>query len=327
MARTASVAGAAGLVGLPKPLRAEPPPETSTVRLGKFFPSSCEAPQYIARELLAAEGFSDIRYVEGDYSLDSSVWIARGELDFDWNYAPTYIKSIEAGVPIVVLAGLHSGCLELIARDGIDTVTDLKGKSVGVYSQSSNPHVLLMLMAAYVGLDPVNDIDWVMNAEIPPMQLFIDGKIDAFLALPPEPQQLRARKIGKTVLATAVDHPWAQYYCCMLAGASDYVSRYPVATKRVMRALLKAVDICANDPKLAAQMLIDGQYTDQYDIALETFGDLRYDRWRDFDPEDTLRFYALRMHETGLIKASPQQIIAAGTDWRFLKEIERELKT
>jgi cytochrome oxidase Cu insertion factor (SCO1/SenC/PrrC family) len=44
------------------------------------------------------------------------------------------------------------------------------------------------------------------------------------------------------------------------------------------------------------------------------------------DPEDTLRFYALRLHEAGMIKSGPQKIIADGTEWRFLDELKRELK-
>lgn len=324
---TASLACAAGALALPRPASAEPPPETATVRLPKFFPSGCEAPQYIARELLAAEGFTDIRYVEGDYTVDTSVWLARGELDFDWNYGAIHIQYIEAGVPLVVLTGLHSGCLELVARDGIGSVADLKGKRVGVYAQNSSPHILVMLMAAYVGLDPRNDIEWVPNSDAPPMQQFIDGRIDAFLATVPEQQILRARNVAHaTIVDTTVDSPWSQYYCCMLAGASDYVNRHPVATKRVLRAVLKAVDICADDPRLAAQTLLDDQFTDLDDIAVEALSSVRYDRWRDFDPEDTLRFYALRMRETGLLALTPQQVIAAGTDWRFLNELRQELK-
>ena len=65
----------------------------------------------------------------------------------------------------------------------------------------------------------------------------------------------------------------------------------------------------------------------RYDYALQTLKDIRYDRWRDYDAEDSMRFYALRMQETGMIKSSPQQIIADGTDWRFLNELKRELKT
>jgi NitT/TauT family transport system substrate-binding protein len=52
-----------------------------------------------------------------------------------------------------------------------------------------------------------------------------------------------------------------------------------------------------------------------------------YGKWREYEPEDTVRFYALRLHEAGMIKTSPRQIIANGTDWRFLNEVKRELKT
>ena len=146
-------------------------------------------------------------------------------------------------------------------------------------------------------------------------------------ALPPEPQEQRARKFGHTILNTTVDRPWSQHYCCMLCGSADYVERHPIATKRVLRAILKAADICASDPELAAQLSVDGKFTDRYDYALEGLREARYDRWREFDPEDTLRFFALRMHEVGFIKASPNEIIANGTDWRFLDELKLELKT
>jgi NitT/TauT family transport system substrate-binding protein len=165
------------------------------------------------------------------------VWIAHGEIDFDWNYAAIHLSSMEA-VPITVLAGLHSGCLELIANDSVHSVAELRGKRVAVFSWSSSPHILVMLMAAYVGLDPHHDIQWIPNSEAAPMDLFVEGKIDGFLAAPPEPQMLRVKKIGHTILATAVDRPWSDYFCCMLAGTTEYVRRYPVATKRVMRALL-----------------------------------------------------------------------------------------
>lgn len=325
---TASLACASGLVGIPRMVRAEPPPETTVVRLPKFVPPGCEAPQYLARELLSAEGFTDIRYVGLDPGVDSSEMLARGDLDFDWNYAATNITLIEAGVPIVMLSGLHPGCLELIAREDINSVKDLKGRRVGPYVFSSTPHILLMLMAAYVGLDPAADIEWVANPEIGPMQLFIDGKIDAFLGTAPEPQLLRAQGLGHTILDTSVDDPWSQYYCCMLATHKDYAERYPVATKRVLRAVLKAVDICASDPQRVERALMSSDSPSPYgDYLRAFFPDIRYGLWRDFDPEDTVRFYALRMREAGFIKSSPQPIIAAGTDWRFLDEVRQELKT
>jgi NitT/TauT family transport system substrate-binding protein len=314
-------AAAVGRISAPKSLHAEPPPETTRVRIAKYTgPAVCEAPKYVAAELLRAEGFTDVRYLEQPDP---------GDLDFDTDFSPGWINSIETGdKPWTVLAGLHSGCLQLIASDSIQTVPELRGKRVGMDSKFSTGYRLAVLMVAYVGLDPYKDIEWIEDVNKATLvELLADGKIDAFLGSPPDPQEVLARKIGHSILNTTVDSPWSQYYCCMLGGTAEFVGRYPIATKRVVRAFLKAVDICRARPALATQSVVDYGITDQYDYTLEGLTEARYDRWRDFDPEDTMRFYALRMHEVGFIKSTPQQIIAKGTDWRFLDELKRELKT
>jgi NitT/TauT family transport system substrate-binding protein len=112
----------------------------------------------------------------------------------------------------------------------------------------------------------------------------------------------------------------------MLTGNRDYVRKYPVATKRVMRAILKSADLCASDPARVARRLVDRGFVTQYDYALRTLSELPYDKGREYDAEDTLRFYALRLHEAGLIKVNPNKIIADNTDWRFFNELKRELK-
>ncbi|TIM34701.1 MAG: ABC transporter substrate-binding protein [Mesorhizobium sp.] len=143
----------------------------------------------------------------------------------------------------------------------------------------------------------------------------------------PEPLMLRAKKIGHTVVSNEVDRPWSQYFCCMVAGNADYVNKHPATTKRVLKAILTAADLCASNPELAAQELIAQGFVPNYDDALGTLRETGHDKWRDYDAQDSIRFYALRMQETGMIRSSPQQIIANGTDFRFLKELKRELKT
>jgi NitT/TauT family transport system substrate-binding protein len=320
---TLSLAGAASLVRAPGALAAEGALETTTVRITKSA-ALCVAPQYVAEELLRAEGFTEIRYVDGPPGATEP--LARGMVDFDTNYASNFVRAIDAGEPITLLAGVMVGCFELFGNEGIRSIADLKGKSVGVQALGSNPHVLVTLMAAQVGLDPVKDLRWVTDPSAKPMERFVDGKIDAFLGFPPEPQDLRARHIGHVLVNTAVDHPWSQYFCCLLGGNADYVRMHPVATKRVLRAILKATDLCATDPARAARRLVDGGFTARYDYALQTLNDNPYDKWREYDAEDTIRYYALRLHEAGFIKSSPQKIIAAGSDWRFLDELKRELK-
>ena len=317
---TLSLAGAAGLLHAPPSRAAEGALETTTVRIAKIG-AICLAPQYVSEELLRAEGFTDIRYVETGNLIGPA--IGRGEADFSTAFAIDPIQAIDAGAPIVVLAGVHVGCYELFAKPDIRRITELKGKSVAADSP-----LLLQLMAAQVGLDPANDIHWVTGTDpsFNPLELFAEGKIDAFLGFPPNPQELRARHIGHVIVSTAVDRPWSQYFCCMLMGNRQYVRDHPVATKRAMRAILKAADLCATDPAWVARTIVDRRFTDRYDYALQTLNDVPYDRWREYDAEDTMRFYALRLHDADLIKSTPQKIIAENTDWRFLNELKRELK-
>jgi NitT/TauT family transport system substrate-binding protein len=112
----------------------------------------------------------------------------------------------------------------------------------------------------------------------------------------------------------------------MLQARRDFVQKHPVATKRALRAILKAADICAQEPERAARYLVAKGYEPRYEVALEVLKELPYRRWRESHPEDTLRFYALRLHESGLIKANPTQLIAQASDWRFLSELRKELK-
>ena len=321
-----AAAGAAGLVHAPSILAAEGKLETKTVRLPQSM-ALCVAPQDLAEEFLRAEGFTDVRYLPLPPNANTPEAIDRGMIDFGMNYAPVQIAGVDRGIAMTLVAGVLVGCFELLVRSEFHGITDLKGKTVGIQAFGSFDHWFLSIIAANVGIDPHADIHWVTaSGPVPPKQLFIDGKIDAFLGFPPDTQELRGRGIGRSVLNSSLDRPWSQYFCCMLAGSNDYIRNHPVATKRVVRAILRATDFCASEPAAAAQRLVDGSFAKNYDYALQTMHDVVYDKWRDYDPEDTLRYYALRLRELGFIKSTPQQIIAGGADWRFLNELKRELK-
>jgi NitT/TauT family transport system substrate-binding protein len=128
------------------------------------------------------------------------------------------------------------------------------------------------------------------------------------------------------ILNTITDPPWSQYFCCMMYGNQAWVRDHPVATKRFLRAIWKAADFCSAEPENAARRLVDGGFAERYDWALETIETVPYHRWREYDSEDTFRFYALRLHEGGMISKTPNALIAEGTDWRFVDELKRELK-
>jgi len=318
-----TLAGTAGLLGLHAgPVAAEPPPETTTLKIPNM-PAACPAPQVVAADLLRAEGFTDLQYVTPPPGPFTKA-LAAGEFDLSMLDAPAEVLSLDRGEAIVILVGVHVGCFELFSREQVRSVRDLKGRTVAVTAEGGR-RAFVASMAVQVGLDPRKDLTFVEHPSQEGLRLFAEGHVDAFIGFPPEPQELRARKIGHVVVNTSADRPWSQYFCCMVAGNQAFVRKHPVATKRALRAILKAADICALEPDRVAQLLVDKGITRRDDYAFETLKEVSY-KWRDYDPEDTVRFYALRLHEAGMIKSTPQKLIAQGTDWRFFNELKKELK-
>jgi NitT/TauT family transport system substrate-binding protein len=324
--RGITLAGTAGLLGVhPRPVAAEPPPETTRIRLVRV-PSICQAPSYVAEELLRSEGFTEVHYLQKEGTADIETALASGEADLNGHFAAPLLLRLEAGDPIVILAGLHIGCFELFGTNEVRTIRDLKGKTVAVPALDSSRYVFLASMVAYVGLDLRKDINFVMHPGPESIRLLSEGKIDAYLGFPPEPQEMRDKQIGQVVVNSTVDRPWSQYFCCVLAGNREFVRKHPVATKRALRAILKAADVCGTEPEQVARFIVAKGFTPRYDYALQAIKDLPYGQWREYSPEDTVRFYALRLHEVGMIKSSPQKLIAQGTDWRFFNELKKEMK-
>jgi NitT/TauT family transport system substrate-binding protein len=285
-AAMASAASLGGFGAWGKALAAEPPPEITTIRFERD-PATCIAPQ-VFQELLRIEGFTDIRYVDlteahmsravAENSGPIADMIAHREVDFGREFASNLLLTMNGGGPVTVLSGVHLGCFEIFGKNEIRTLGDLKGKTAGTGANNYvSERALLAVMTRLVGLDPVKDIRWVTDPSLRPMDLFVEGKIDAFLAGPPDLQEVRARNIGHVIVSSITDRPWSEYYCCMLATRTEFAQKYPVATKRVLRAFLKAVDLCVSDPERVARLLVEQGYAKRYDYALQALGEVRYD--------------------------------------------------
>src|SRR5919109_363489 len=235
--------GAAGCLGVsPTLAAAEPPPETTTIRL-VHAPSICTAPQYLAEEFLRLDGFTDVQYLplgtrNGPYALADG----RGDIAM-WD-TPGLIPHLDAGKPVVLLAGVHVGCYELFGNEQVRAIRDLKGKTVAIQYVGGGDQVLISSMLAYVGINPRQEVNWITGGDtVNVMDLFVEGKADAFLGFAQQPEELRRKQVGQVIVDTAQDRPWSQYFCCMVAANRDFAQRHPVATKRVLRAILKAADI------------------------------------------------------------------------------------
>ena len=317
---------AGAVVGAREVGASEPPPETTRLRVVQLADVCDGTPLIVAADLLRAEGFADVQYLKRDSGIDGNVALASGQADLSVAAITALIERVAAGDPLAMLAGVHVGCFELFGSDRIRTLRDLKGRKVAVSKLGSGRHAFAAMTVANVGLDPAKDVEWVAKPVGDSIGLLGAGGIDGFMAFPPEPQELRAKRIGHVIVNTGTDRPWAQYFCCMAVTNREFARRYPVATKRALRALLKAARLCAAAPEQAARLRAERGYPDAHGYALQTLRELPYARWHEYDPADAVRFYALRMREVGFIGASPQKIMADGTDWRFVSDLRRELK-
>jgi len=322
-----SVALAAGVLThlYPSTGATEPPPETNKIRL-LHIPAICHAPQYLAEEMLHLEGITEIQYIpHGTRYIPDALATSKADMSM-WN-AAELIPHMDADRPIVVLAGIHGGCFEVFGNERVHSIRDLRGKTVAITYSGGGDHILLSSMLAYVGIDP-KEVNWLPGTTslLDAMEAFSSGKADAFVGFAQQPVEMRARRIGHVIVSTTTDRPWSQYYCCMLAANREFAQRHPVTTKRALRAILKAADMCASQPRQVARFLSDKLYEPRYPIGREVVESLSYNRWREANPEDTIRFHALRLHEVGIVKNTPQKLISQGADWRFLNEIKRELK-
>src|SRR5262249_3667247 len=194
-----TLAGAAALLSLKsEPAAAEPPPEVTRIRI-QDAPLTCFAPVYLADGLLKAEGFTEVQYVKTDLNEGPSKALARGKIDISQNDTAGHLMELDVSAPIVILGGLHTGCWELFVNDSVRTLSDLKGKTVAAPERSSR-QAFVAGLATFVGLNPLKDITWINHEPDKSMQLFAEGKIDAFMGFAPEPQEMRAKKIGRVLI-------------------------------------------------------------------------------------------------------------------------------
>ncbi|HEY8717581.1 ABC transporter substrate-binding protein [Pengzhenrongella sp.] len=310
------------------------PPETTTIRFADT--PACDPWYWLADPFLREEGFTDIQYGAGDP--------AAGTAEFGVFYGNTLAAAVDTSVPVVAVAGTHTGCLELWARPGINAIADLRGKTIAVnritFSTAGTTgrtatdfaYGFFVSLLAYVGMQP-GDANFVeIGPDTSIISYFVDGKADAIATGGPAGPALHGTKNnpGHVLLNSALDKPWSQNYCCLLATNRDWARANPVATKRATRAILRSIDAGKRDLRATAKAAIDaGRYKANPAITEQVVYDVIKDQsfeWRDYDPEDTVRFFTLRLTDAKLIKKTPTQIIADGTDFAYFRRLQKELK-
>lgn len=305
----------------------EGPPETTTIRLPKVAISTA-LPLAVASDFLKQEGFTDIQYVSPSRPEAIFAEFAAGKFDMMVVPAPMATLRIDAGDPIVVLGGVNAGVFQIYGIDAIKSMGDFRAKTLATSGPGQPDDVFLAVTLANVGIDVRTEVTVVTHPHAEAVRALVAGEADGMTAYAPFSYELRAKGIGHVILDAGTDRPWSQYFFSMATVHREFLTRNPVATKRALRALLKAVDVAAKDPERGTRAMMDLGFINErlYEATRAELPTIRHDVWRKYDSADTLRFWALRMREGSLIKSTPEQIIGRGADFRSLEELKRELK-
>jgi NitT/TauT family transport system substrate-binding protein len=229
------------------------------------------------------------------------------------------------GAPLVILGGVHVGCWDVIATGDIKTMRDFEGKTVSVISPNFTDGMFMAMALGNVGLNLNKDVKLVHHPPSEYARLLSSGEIDGVVATPPLSTDLRAKGIGTVVVNSVADPPWSNYYCCAPIAHRDWMDKHPVAAKRALRAMLRGADAVGKDPDGTARLMVDRGFTNNYGYTCTALQEIPYQVWRDYDPVDSVRFYALRLKEAGLLKATPDEILKRGTDFRYFEQLKKDL--
>ncbi|GAC66734.1 ABC transporter substrate-binding protein [Gordonia soli] len=213
---------------------------TPTLRLA-YGGDTCEAPLFAAHEkgFFAKQGL-DVEIVKTATGEDTHPAVGSGKYAAAPGIFFSWLKPIEQGVDVKLVAGLHEGCLRLVVRDDgdITSVNELRGKKIGVSGLSSsalNFFSLDLLDAGIVPSPEAKQVEWVViDNDLLPTALK-EKRIDAIAASDPiallatlggDAQELTNNRLGAN----------AQQYCCATALNGKLVRDDPETARKLVTA-------------------------------------------------------------------------------------------
>nr|MDP9320634.1 ABC transporter substrate-binding protein [Chloroflexota bacterium] len=296
------------------------PVETTTITIDNQ--EGCETWTWLAEPFLREEGFTEVRLAD-----PYGPGVITGKSDIQTNLGVAIALQVNAGKPVVALAGTHTGCIELWARPNINSIGDLRGKRIVVNQKDvlADPtYSTWVSILATFGI-AASEVSFTEGAGIP---AFLDGQADAVFAAITGGPRLRAdpNKTGHQIFDIGVDKPWSQYFCCLLVANRDWAKRNPNAAMRATRAVLRAIDYGAKDHARTVRAAVDKKVpaASVPEFLLEALHHHGYS-WRDYDAEETIRFNALRLADAKLLTKTPSQVVAEGSDFAFFRQLQKEL--
>ncbi len=242
----------------------------------------CGAPIYIAYEkgFFAEAGF-DVNLISADFETrkiglnNGTIPIVNGDFQF--------FPSIEEGVKVKVVDGLHKGCIKIIVPEGspIKSAEDLRGKKIGVDEIGGTPFQVASLWLENHGIVAKDNKEVTFvpysdgNLEIEAAQ---KGEIDAAAIWDPVGSLAVKNKGFVEIFDLSTDPLFADKYCCFLFASEKLIEEDPEKIAALLSAYNKAQDWIYNNPEETVDIISDKKYSDITDkeLAIELIKSYQY---------------------------------------------------
>jgi NitT/TauT family transport system substrate-binding protein len=268
---------------------------------------TCEAPLYVAIEkgYFKDEGLdvSLIKYSNWSTYKDA---LGLGGFDITHHLIMMFLKPIEQGMDVKILAGVHRGCLRVQASTtgGVQTLEDLRGKRIGVPGMGTPPFIFANRALALKGIDPSKEITWKVFPAGELKLALERGDVDAVADSEPIGTLLLSSGKVKNIADQAVDEPFASEYCCAVVANGKFVASNPKAAAAATRAILKAAKWVEANPRAAATMAVEKKYiASTPELNTVAISHLRYEPSIS-GGEKAVRSAALAMQQVNMLNAS-----------------------
>jgi NitT/TauT family transport system substrate-binding protein len=272
------------------------------------------------RELAKVDGV-DLEFVVTPTTTDVVTLFGSGQVDISVIPYSNFLTLVDAGAPVKMVAGAGvEGCI-LVAREGIKTAADLKGKTIGTF-QADTLEVLPYDYLKKAGL-AFKDVKVAYFNTSPELAAaFINGGIDAVCHIEPYATQCLTSRKGATVLTDGKDVYGSNYADCVLAARIPMIEKNPAAIKAVIKAMFVAQSQAEKDPAAALRDTV-GTY---YKTSMEAATLAQSKQPVMIDQRHNAKFFAERsqsMIEMGYVKkAMPNSAL----DWRLIEQVIAENK-
>jgi NitT/TauT family transport system substrate-binding protein len=321
-----TVAGAAATIALPPALAALLSPSVAhaagTTIKATHGSGFCNMGIFLAkeRELTKADGV-ELEFVVTPSNTEITTMFGAGLVDMSMIPYSNFMTLYDAGAPVKIIAGGGvEGCI-IVAKEGIKSAADLKGKTFGTF-QADTLEVLPYDYLKKAGLS-FKDVEIKYLDTSPELaQAFMAGAIDAICHIEPYASQCVLGRKGATVLSNGTDVYGKGYSDCVLAVRTPLLESNPAAVKAVIKALFVAQSQAEAD-KTAALKDTVGKY---YKTSMEAAIDASSKQPLVVDQRNQTQFILDRgqsMKELGYVKKLPDK---AAFDWSLLEAVIAENK-